>query len=451
MAAMEASPALTVEQLDGDRVRLTVEVPAHDVHHAVAHATHDLAERVKIPGFRRGKVPTPVLVSRVGKERLYTEAVESHIGSWFWSAARRSRVRPVEQPAYDYELPETDDRSWRFTAEFAVQTPPEPADWTELEVPKREAEVEPEVVSGQLEALQRMVADLAPVEGRPAQPGDVAVVDILAEDGPGQRDYVVELGSERLVDEIEDGIVGLLPGETRELGWELVDGSRREAEVTLKELYERVLPPLDDDLARAASEFDTVDALRGDIEGRIRTQLEDAIEGEFRARAVDELVRASDVRPAGLVVEVRTSELLNAFLRSLEQRGIDPSAYLQLTGLSATDLQARLRLEAAQSLARELVLEAVADRLGIEVSDDDIRADLREGGETDEDIEEFIEAGGADRIRQDLRLKRALDRIAAEVKPIAPELAEAREKIWTPEQERPKQETKLWTPGSKES
>src|SRR5262245_34965053 len=164
-----------LEQLDGDRARLTVEVPADDVHHAVAHATHDLAERVRIPGFRQGKVPTPVLVSKIGKQRLYTEAVESHIGSWFWSAASRTRARPAEQPEYHYDLPTRDDESWSFTAEFAVQARPVPADWTSLEVPKREAEVPGEVIAGQLEVLQRSVAELSPVEGRPAQQGDVAV------------------------------------------------------------------------------------------------------------------------------------------------------------------------------------------------------------------------------------------------------------------------------------
>jgi trigger factor len=142
---------------------------------------------------------------------------------------------------------------------------------------------------------------------------------------------------------------------------------------------------------------------------------------------------------------------LNGFIRSLEQRGVDPAAYLQYTGVTPAQLEGRLRTEATQSIARELVLEAVADKLGLEVTDEDIRADLVEAGETDEDIEEFFEAGGADRVRQDLRLKRALDRVADEVKPIAPELAEAREKIWTPEQDRAKKETKLWTPGSKES
>jgi trigger factor len=436
-----------VEQLDGDRVRLTVEVPADDVHHAVAHATHDLAERVRVPGFRQGKVPTPVLLSRVGKERLYSEAVESHIGSWFWSAARRSRVRPVEQPEYSYELPTNDDESWKFTAEFAVQTHPEPADWASLEVPKREVEVDQKDVDDQLEELQRMVAELSPVEGRPAREGDVAVVDIISEDGPGQRDYVIEIGAERFVDEIESGIVGLLAGESRSVTWELGDGSERSADVTVKELREKVLPPLDDSLAAAASEFDTLDELRGDIEGRIRGQLEADADAAFRAAAVDELVKASDVRPAGLVVEVRTRELLSSFLHSLESRGIDPGAYLQMTGVSPDQLERRLRAEAAQSIARELVLEAVADKLGIEVGDDDIRAQLSEQGERDADIDEFLKSGGADRVRQDLRMKQALDRIAAEVKPVAPGLVEAREKIWTPGQDRPKEETKLWTPG----
>jgi trigger factor len=438
-----------LEQLDGDRARLTVEVPADDVHHAVAHATHDLAERVKIPGFRPGKVPTPVLVSKVGRQRVYAEAVESHIGSWFWSAAARTRARPADQPEYQYDLPTNDAESWSFTAEFAVQSKPNLVDWTTLEVPKREAEVPEEVVSNQLEALQRMVGELSPVEGRPAQEGDVAVVDIVSDDG-AHRDYVLELGSERLVDEIEAAIRGLLVGDSDDVTWEVGDSSTRSAAVTLKELYEKVLPPLDDELARASSEFDSLDELRGDIEGRIRTQLEDEIEGEFRQAAVDELVKASKVEPAGLVVEVRTRELLNAFIRNFESRGIDVGAYLQATGVSPQLLEQRLRDEARQSVAREIVLEAVVDKLDIEVTDDDIREQLREQGESDGDIEEFIESGGADRVRQDLRMKEAVDRIAAEVKPIAEELAEAREAIWTPGKSAPaaEKETTLWTPGS---
>jgi trigger factor len=440
-----------VEQLADDRVRLTVEVPAHDVNHAIEHAAHDLAGRVKLPGFRPGKVPPQVLMSKIGKERLYSEAVDSHIGNWFWSAAMTSRVRPSEQPEFDYVLPSSPEEDWRFTAEFAVQPRPEPYDWKQLEVPKREVEVPEESVTHELESLQRTVADLSSVDSRTAQPGDVVVVDIIS-DGFGQRDYVFELGGERLVDEIEDAVRGLLPGESREVAWELGDGSQRTGSVMLKELHEKVLPPLDDEVAKSVSEYDTLAELRGDIANTIQGRLQEEAEAQFRVSAVDELVKASNVDPEGLTVEMRTRELLQGFIRTLQQRGIDPNAYLQMTNTSAVELEDRLRDEAKQSLARELLLEAVADELGLEVTDEEIRQELREQGEVDEDIDEFFERGGADRVRPDLRLRKALDRIAAEVKPVSPEQAEARERLWTPEKEKEKtkESKKLWTPGSKE-
>ena len=212
----------------------------------------------------------------------------------------------------------------------------------------------------------------------------MVVVDILSEGGFGQRDYVFELGTERLVDEIENAVRGLLPGETRDVSWELGDGSNRKGSVTLKELHEKVLPPLDDEVAKSVSEYDTLDALRGDIEDRLRERLEEETDAQFRQAAVDELVKASNVDPEGLSVEMRTRELLQGFIRTLQQRGLDPNTYLQMTNTSGAELEARLRGEAKQSIARELLLEAVADELGLEVTDDEIREELRRQGEVDE-------------------------------------------------------------------
>ena len=130
-----------VEELGDSKVRLTVEVPGADVKHAVDHAATDLADSVKIPGFRKGKVPLLVLKQRIGKERLYAEAVESHIGGWFWNAAAQTGIRPVEQPEYGYELPDGEASDWRFTATVAVQAKPELPDWSTLEVPAAEPEV----------------------------------------------------------------------------------------------------------------------------------------------------------------------------------------------------------------------------------------------------------------------------------------------------------------------
>ena len=445
-----------LEELADNKVRLTIEVPSHDVRHAVEHAASDLAQQVKIPGFRQGKVPMPVLLSRVGKERLYTEAVESHIGGWFWAAASREGLRPTSQPDFDFELPTSEAEGWTFTATVDVQPKPELPDWTTLEVPRVETTVPEELVQAELDALRATVAELSPVDGRPAQAGDVAVVDLVDPEGEGgQRDYVVEIGSGRLVEEIERSLVGMSAGESGSVEFELADDSRRSVEVSLKELHERVLPPLDDELARAASEFDTLAELRADVEARLRDQLEAEAEGAFRAAAVDRLVEATRVEPKGPIVDARTRELLNGLVRSVERRGVDFESYLALTGQRAEELVARLQDEAQRSVAREIVLEALAERLGVEVTDEEIVELIAEEAEAaGEDpgpiVEELFRHGGDRRLRTDLRLRKALDRLAADVKPISPELAEAREVIWTPEQEKPAAETKLWTPGGKE-
>jgi trigger factor len=336
-----------------------------------------------------------------------------------------------------------------------VQPKPEPADWTTLEVPYAEPEVPQELVDQELEALRASVAELAPVDGRAARTGDVLVVDALDEQGEGQRDLVVELGSGRLVEEIERALTGASPGETKEVEFELADGSNGRATVEVKELKEKMLPELDDELARAASEFDTLEELRADVDRRMREVLEEEAETQFRSNAVDLLVQASNVQVGGPLVEARTRELLNAFARSLDRRGISPEAYFQVSGQSAEQLVERLGAEAALSVARELVLEAVADKLGLEVSDAEIEELVREQAELadddpDEAVRQLFESGRHEVLRGDLRLRKALDRIAGEVKRIPAEVARARDEIWTPDKETPPTETKLWTPGSKE-
>jgi trigger factor len=445
-----------VEELGEDRVRLTVEVPSAEVKHAVEHAASDLAGSLKIPGFRKGKVPMPVLLSRVGKERLMSEAVESHIGGWFWNAASNSRIRPVTQPEYGYQLPSSTDDAFAFTAEVGVQPKAEPVDWTTLEVPAADPDVPAELVEHELEALRSSVAELVPVEGRGAAEGDALVIDVDGAEGEAQRDLVVTLGAGRLIPELEAGIVDMRAGETKELEYGLAEGELRTVDVTVKEIKQPVLPPLDDELAKAASEFSTLDELRVDIESRLREQVEEELEGEFRGAAVDALAEASGVQVSEALVEARAGNLIRSFVSGLERRGVSLETYLALSGESADEIQERMLADARRSLARELVLEAVAERLGIEVSDDELRGFIREQGElADEDdpealVEQVWHSGRHESLRTDLRLRAALDRVAAEVKRIPPELAQAREKLWTPGQEKPEGAAKLWTPGEKE-
>lgn len=440
----------TVEQLPEDKVRLTISVPQHDLEHAVDHAASDLAGSVKVPGFRNGKVPMPVLIARVGKERLMDEAISGHIGGWFRDAATTARIHPVAQPEYEYDLPESATDPFRFTATVAVQPKIELPDWTALEVPRPNAEVPEEMLDAEIEALRHTAAELTPVEDRAAREGDVVVVDVVSPSGETRRDVVVELGAGRLVEELEEALVGMSPGETKAVEHELADDTTARIEVTLTDVKEKVLPPADDDLARAASEFDTLAELRADIESRLSEQIEEEIDGAFRAAAVDSLVQAAAVTPSGPLVDARANELLAGFLRTLESRGISPETYLAVSNQTPEQLRDQLRAEAALSVARELVLDAVAEQLAIEVSDEEIEGVLHEQGETDETVAEVMGSRMRESVREDLRLRRALDRVAAEVKPIPVELALAREKLWTPEQEKTPAETTLWTPGRKE-
>jgi trigger factor len=185
----------------------------------------------------------------------------------------------------------------------------------------------------------------------------------------------------------------------------------------------------------------------------LREQLEGELELKLRQDAVDALVEASTFDSLGSMVERRTAELATGFVRSLERRGIGFETYLAMTGQTQDQIVGRLREEAEQALKRELVLDAVADKLDIEVPDEEVEELVRgEGEEAGEDVDALLTAAregpGFEQLRGDLRMRKALDEVVAGIKRIPVELARAREKLWTPEKEKAPTEMKIWTPGS---
>jgi trigger factor len=442
----------TVEELPESRVRLDVEVPQADLQHAFEHAANDMAASLRLPGFRQGKAPVPVVVARVGRDAVWQEALKSHLDSWFWSAAEDSGIRPVATPEVEFDgLPE-DDGPFKFSATVAVLPKPELADWTQLEVPAAEPEVPGELIDLELERVRETVGELVPVEGRPLQQGDTAVIDLTGEALPPQRDYVVEVGADRLVPELDEALVGMSAGETKAVA--LGGGEEKQSvDLTVKEVKERVVPELDDELAKAATEFETLADLRAEIEARLREQLEEELTVNLREAAIDALVDASQVETVEQLVERRTAELWTGIARSLERRGISAETYLTMTGQSAEEVVGRLREEAERSLKRELVLDAVASKLDIQVTDEEIDELIREQAEDEpEEAKQLLrESGGYEKLRADLRLKKALDEVVAGVKRIPVELAQAREKLWTPEKEKGDKGMNIWTPSSKEA
>ena len=449
-----------VEELPESKVRLEVEVTEGDVRHAFEHAAADLAESIRIPGFRKGKkVPLPVVQARVGKEALSAEAVRSHIDSWFWDAAQQAGVRPLDGPEVEWdELPSQGD-TFTFRATVPIAPKPTLADWSALEVPAPEPEVPAELVEAEIEQLRDSAAALVPVNGRPVADGDTVVLDLVATE-PGKqpashRDYMAELGTGRLADELEVELPGMAEGDTRTVDLELSDGRQGTVDVTVKEIKEKVLPAADDELARTVSEFETIADLRADVEARLREQLESELEARFRTDALDALVDASIVEGTEPLVERRAAALATTLVRTLEGQGVSFQTYLQATGQTAEGVQAGARAEADRAIRRELVLETVAEERGIEVADEEVEELIRaEATAAEDDPDEAIrlmrERGGFERLRGDLRMRKALDEVVGGVKRIPVELANAREKLWTPEKEKGGTGMKIWTPGSEE-
>jgi trigger factor len=444
-----------VEELPESRVRLEVEVPEEDVRHALEHAASDLASEVRVPGFRKGKAPIRVVAARVGRKALWEEAVRSHLDGWFWAAASTSGIRPVTRP--EVELDDgapAEGGSFRFSATVAVVPTPELPDWTALEVGAPEPEVPEEEIEAGLKRIRETAAELTPAD-RPVQPGDVVVLDLVGDEVGVQRDYVVELGEGRLLDDVEAALPGMSAAETKEVEFGLSEDQRATVEVTVKEVKEKVLPPLDDDLAKAASEFETLAELRADVERELREQLEEVLEAQFREEALDAVVEATTFDSLEPLVERRTAELASGLVRSLESRGIPLDTFLTMTGQTQEQVIARLRGDAELAIKRELVLEAIAQQAGTEVSDEDVERFVREEAEDAPDEAEPVlahlrENEGFERLRGDLRLRRALDEVVQGVKRIPVDLARAREKLWTPEKEKVGGKMNIWTPGSEE-
>lgn len=441
-------------EISETKMTLEVDVPEADVLHAFEHAASDLAQSMSIPGFRKGKkIPLPVVASRIGRDALAAEAVRTHIDGWFWNAASANRLRPVAEPEVEWEtLPEQGER-FQFTATVEVMPKPVVPDWHDLDVGFPELGLPDQAIDAEIEILRTSVAELETVEGRPVQLGDTVVVDLKGDEETGN--YVLEVGSGRLRPEVEQALVGTETGETKIVDLESEDG-KQIVQVTINEIQEKVLPAADDELAKTASEFETLDELRNDIGERLVTQLNEELEAKFREDAIDALAGVSTLEGIETLVMARMRTLVNGLQQSLERRGVTIEAYVAATGQSSEQLQERMQAEADRSVRREVVLEAVADRLEIEVTDEEIEKFIRAEAETvgddpDAAVDVIRERGGFPRIRDDLRFKEALDQIVSDVKRIPSGLADARDKLWTPEKEKDTSPVNIWTPGSEES
>ncbi len=456
----------TVTELPESRVRVDAEVPADEVERRVQQAARQLGRQMRIPGFRKGKVPPPVVIRRLGRETVLDEALRSSLSNWYVTALDEAGIAPIGEPELDVgELP-PEGEPMKFSIEIGVRPQAKLGSYKGLEVGRREPHVDDAAVGEELERLRERFGTLETVE-RAAETGDHVVVDYLGrvdgvpfEGGEG-RDQLLELGSGRLIPGFEEQLVGAGAGEQRDVEVTFPEeypgelgGRDARFEVTVSEVKAKRLPELDDDFASEASEFDTLEELREDISSTLREQDEAAIEREFREAVVDAAAAEAEIELPDKLVHARAHELLEQTLGALARQGISKEAYLQIAGKDEETLAHDAEPDAANALRREAVLAAIVDAEQIEPTDEQLLAELeptaqRTGTPAPDLLERLRKNGQLDRLREEVATGMAIDVIVAEATPISVEQAKARQKLWTPGKDDPEGGGReLWTPGS---
>ncbi|MHB1835880.1 MAG: trigger factor [Solirubrobacteraceae bacterium] len=479
----------TVDQLPESRVRVDAEVPAAELERRMQQAARKLGGQLRIPGFRKGKVPPAVVIRRLGREAVFDDALRDGLGEWYVEAIEEAGIAPIGEPDFKFEeqVP-ADGEPLRFSIEIGVLPSATLGEYKGLEVGRREPSVEPAAIDQEIERLRDRLATLETVE-RPAQSGDHVVIDYAGTvdgepfAGGEGRDQLIELGAGRLIPGFEEQLVGASAGETRtvqvtfpaDYGAEELAGREARFEVKVSEVKSKQLPELDDEFAAEASEFDTLAQLREDIEQRLRHADEHAIEHEFEEAVLQAAADAAQVQLPPKLVHARAHELLEQTFTALGRQGISRETYLKIVGKDEEELARDAEPDAERALRREAVLTAVVAAEGIEPTDEELVEALRPASERDgsdpaqlvarlrESGEQAESEGGTRRaaagrraartlrsLREDVAARKALELLVAEAKPISVEQARARDKLWTPGSEEGQKASaagQIWTPG----
>jgi trigger factor len=456
----------TVKELPGSRVEVDVEVPAEDVEKGVNRAARTLAREMRLPGFRKGKAPPSLVIQRLGFGAVLEEAIRDSLPEWYERALLSSAVSPVGDPSVEIvSTPEGEGEPLGFRFEIGVRPKATLGEYRGLEVGRAEPEVPDEIIGRELERIRESFARLEPVE-RKAADGDVLLIDFegtvdgQAFEGGAASDYLLELGSGRLIEGFEDQLVGAGGEEERtvtvtfpgDYQAKKLAGKEVEFAVKVKEVREKALPELDDEFASEASEFDTLEELRADIAERLSEAVSARIEQDFRVSAIDAAVEGAKIDLPDELAVARATERLERLERQLTARGMDPAAYYQMQGKTREEVLEESRPDAERELKREAVLAAIGEAEEIEVSDEEMVEALAHTAEhertTPENLLERLRRDGRDElVREDIRVRKAIDLVAEAAEPIPLGQAEAREKLWTPEKER-EAAGGLWTPDS---
>lgn len=400
----------TLESTDKHKVKLTVEVEPERFGRDLERAYRKVAEQVKIPGFRKGKAPRPIIDAQVGRDVVLTEFLEEAVPRYYREALREHELAPIAQPDIDLEQLE-EGKPFVFTATVEIRPRLQltEADYKGIRVERPSTQVSEEEVERFLDALRERFAELETVQ-RPAATGDYVLIDLRAtihdEEVPEatRSDFLYEVGAGEFTGTLDAQLVGKRAGEILKFNATLDDrfGERAGQEVTfqvlLKEVRGKKLPAADDEFAKTASEFDTIEELRAALREQLAANKEREADAEVRDRVLRALVEATEVDLPETLVEEETEHRVHHARERAEQLGLPLERLLELQGTDELRFRAEAREHAVRAITADLVLEAVARAEDIQVTAEELAQEIgrlaQALGRDPREVAETLEQGG---------------------------------------------------------
>ncbi|WP_026563400.1 trigger factor [Bacillus sp. UNC41MFS5] len=413
------------EKLEGNRGVLTVEVSADKVNEGLNAAFQKVVKQVNVPGFRKGKMPRQMFEKRFGVESLYQDALDILLPEAYGSAIDETGIEPIDRPDIDIEQME---KGKELIFKATVQVKPEVTlgEYKGLEVEALETNVTDEDVANELKTLQERQAELVVKEEGTVENGDTAVLDFegfvdgVAFEGGKAENHSLEIGSGSFIPGFEEQLVGLAAGESKDVEVTFPEeyhaaelaGKPAVFKVTIHEIKGKELPVLDDEFAKDVDdEVETLDALKEKIKTRLENSKKHEAEHHLRDTVVEKAAANTEVEIPEVMVTTEVNRMLQEFEQRLQMQGMNLELYFQFSGQDENALREQMKEEAVNRVRVNLTLEAIAKAENLEVTDEDVNAELENmAGMYNMTVDSIKQAlGGLEGIQSDLKLKKAVD------------------------------------------
>ena len=425
--------SVQVENLEKNMAKLTIEVAAEEVEKAIQAAYMKEKNKISLPGFRKGKVPRKMIEKMYGAGVFYEDAANTLIQENYGTALDESGVDVVSRPTIDVVQIEA-GKPFIFTAEVAVRPEVKLGKYLGVQVTKVDTSVSDEEVEEALEKERQKNSRTVTVTDRPVQNGDTAVIDfegfvdgVAFEGGKGEN-HPLEIGSHTFIDTFEDQLVGKNTGDEVEVNVtfpekyqaEELAGKPAVFKVKIHEIKAKELPELNDEFAQDVSEFETLEEYKADVRKRLEVQKEDEAKRTKEDEAIQKIIDKSEMEIPEAMIDTQCENMVNEFAQRIAQSGLSMEQYMQFSGLTLDKLKEQVRPEAETRIKSSLVLEQIAKDENIQVSDEEIDAEIEKmakayGMEADK-LKEYMGDAEKESMKRDISVTKAVDLIMENIK-----------------------------------